>query len=83
LRLDGLPSTDVSGDAIAIIEALVSTGLAASNRVAREFVSAGAVTANGVKVSDTDATLVKAGALFGRYVVLKRGKKLFHLLRFA
>lgn len=83
LRLDGLPSTDVPGDAIGIIEALVSTGLAASNRVAREFVSAGAVTANGVKVSDTDAALVKTGALFGNYVVLKRGKKLFHLLRFA
>lgn len=83
LRLDGLPATDASGDAVAIVEALVSTGLAASNRVAREFVAAGAVSANGVKVPDTDATLTKAGALFGKYVVLKRGKKLFHLLRFA
>lgn len=83
LRLDGLPATDVAGDTIAIVEALVSTSLAASNRVAREFVTAGAVSANGVKVSDTDAVLTKAGALFGRYIVLKRGKKLFHLLRFA
>lgn len=83
LRLDGLPATDASGDTLAIIDALVSTGLAASNRVAREFVSAGAVSANGAKVPDTDAVLTKADALFGKYIVLKRGKKLFHLLRFA
>ncbi|MBC53297.1 MAG: tyrosine--tRNA ligase [Gammaproteobacteria bacterium] len=83
LRLDGLPATDASGDTIAIVEALVNTGLAASNRVAREFLAAGAVSANGVKVPDSDAALTRADALFGRYVVLKRGKKLFHLLRFA
>ncbi|HDZ10276.1 tyrosine--tRNA ligase [Pseudohongiella sp.] len=83
LRQDGLPATDAAGDAVAIIEALVSTGLAASNRVAREFVAAGAVSANGAKVPDTDALLSKAGALYGKYIVLKRGKKLFHLLRFT
>ena len=83
LRLDGLPATEAVSDTLPIIEALVSTGLAASNRVAREFVAAGAVSANGVKVLDTDMSLTKADALFGKYIVLKRGKKLFHLLRFA
>jgi len=83
LCLDGLPATDIAGEPVSIIDALVSTGLAASNRVAREFVSAGAVTVNGVKVPDSDALLTKAEALFGKYIVLKRGKKLFHLLRFA
>ncbi|MEX0739572.1 MAG: tyrosine--tRNA ligase [Pseudohongiella sp.] len=83
LRLDGLPATEAAGDHVSIIEALVSTGLAASNRVAREFVSAGAVSANGAKVVDADAMLTKGEALFGKYIVLKRGKKLFHLLRFA
>jgi tyrosyl-tRNA synthetase len=83
LCLDGLPATDTASEQISIVDALVSTGLAASNRVAREFLSAGAVTANGVKVPDSDALLIKAEALFGKYIVLKRGKKLFHLLRFA
>jgi tyrosyl-tRNA synthetase len=83
LRLDGLPTTDAVGEVMPIVEALVSIGLAASNRVAREFVSAGAVSANGIKVPDTDVSLTKADALFGKYIVLKRGKKLFHLLRFA
>ncbi len=77
------PATDAANDPVSIIEALVSTGLAASNRVAREFVSAGAVSANGGKVQDTDAALTRSDALFGKYIVLKRGKKLFHLLRFA
>lgn len=79
LRLDGLPSSDIEGP-VGIVEALVSSGLAASNRAAREFLAAGAVAANGEKV-DADAVLLKDDAIYGQYVVLKRGKKLFHLLR--
>lgn len=82
LRLDGLPATDVSEQAVTLIDALVSTGLASSNRAAREFVSANAVAVNGNKLTDLDARLTSQQALFGRYIILKRGKKLFHLLRF-
>lgn len=82
LRLDGLPATDLPGESVSLIDALVNTGLAASNRVAREFVSASAVAVNGRKVTDLDAAVGKGDALYGRYIVLKRGKKLFHLLRF-
>lgn len=83
LRLDGLPATDATASEMPIVDALVTTGLASSNRAAREFVSANAVSVNGVKVGDTDAVVAKAAAGYGKYVVLKRGKKLFHLLRFV
>jgi tyrosyl-tRNA synthetase len=82
LRLDGLPGTDVSGNSVSLVDALVTSGLASSNRAAREFVSSHAVAVNGVKLSEVDAILDKSAAIYGRYVVLKRGKKLFHLLRF-
>lgn len=82
LRLDGLPGTDVDADPVSLVDALVTTGLASSNRVAREFLSANAVAVNGVKLSELEAVLRKDAALFGKYILLKRGKKLFHLLRF-
>lgn len=82
LRLDGLPATDCAADSVGIIEALVASGLAASNRLAREFVAAGAVVVNGEKVLGEEAVVGKNSALYNKYAVIKRGKKLFHLLRF-
>jgi tyrosyl-tRNA synthetase len=83
LRLDGLPSTDSQEDSVGLVEILVSSGLASSNRAAREFIDAGAVAINGEKVLQQDHRIERnAAALYNKYVVLKRGKKMFHLLRF-
>jgi tyrosyl-tRNA synthetase len=81
LCLDGLPATDVAGTSLSLVGALVSTGLAMSNRAAREFIAAGAVYVNGRKVENLDASVGIEDSLYGRYIVLKRGKKLFHLIR--
>lgn len=80
LSLDGLPSSIVQGESINLVEALVTSGLAASNKMAREFIGNNAVSVNGEKVSETDATFSWQQAMHGRYLLLKRGKKLFHLL---
>ncbi|MEC8861192.1 MAG: tyrosine--tRNA ligase [Pseudomonadota bacterium] len=81
LRLDGLPATDIGGDALTLVQALVDSGLAQSNRAAREFINAGAVSVNGEKISELEASIGREQARFGRYIILKRGKKQFHLLR--
>ncbi|MCB1666088.1 MAG: tyrosine--tRNA ligase [Pseudomonadales bacterium] len=80
LRLDGLPSTRVDAASKGIVEALVETGLANSNRMAREFIANNAVSVNGQRVESDAHNLDFGQALFGKYFVLKRGKKLFHLL---
>jgi tyrosyl-tRNA synthetase len=77
LKQDGMPAS-VLGNAT-LVEALVQTGLASSNKMAREFIANGAVSVNGDKASDPSAELSWKGAFFGRYILLKRGKKLFHL----
>ncbi len=77
LKQDGMPAS-VLGDAT-LVEALVQTGLASSNKMAREFIANGAVSVNGDKASDPAAELSWHGAFFGRYFLFKRGKKLFHL----
>lgn len=79
LHLDGLPSSELSGSC-GVVEALVRSGLATSNKMAREFIGNGAVVVNGQKVSDAELVLDTAIALFGRYFIVRRGKKLFHLL---
>ncbi len=52
------------------LDALINSGLAASKREAREFIEAGAVSLDGLKLSDAEAVLEFKGM-----AVLKRGKK--------
>jgi len=80
LSMDGLPSTLVDKQAFSIVEALVQSGLAQSNKMAREFIGNGAVNVNGERINDVNSALDWSDAMHGRYYLLKRGKKLFHLL---
>lgn len=83
LKQDGLPSSIIeealASQGLSLVELLVQTGLAPSNKMAREFISNGAVLVNGEKVTDPASALDIDKALFGGYFLLKRGKKLFHL----
>lgn len=77
LKQDGMPSSRL--EAGNLVEALVQTGLASSNKMAREFIQNGAVSVNGKRVTDPAADLDWNKAFYGRFFLLKRGKKLFHL----
>ncbi|MCB1669274.1 MAG: tyrosine--tRNA ligase [Porticoccaceae bacterium] len=87
LALDGMPCTEIEGKQQSLVELLVATGLAVTPRgevtlgQARKFVQSNAVSVNGEKVVDPEAELCRADARYGRYHLLRRGKKLFHLLR--
>ncbi len=81
LELDGLPCSDVTADANGIVDVLVLTGLAKSNKMAREFLGNRAVNVNGQLIDSEDFQLSAENALNNRYFVLKRGKKLFHLAK--
>lgn len=69
-------------DEISLLDALIALKLASSKREAREFVSAGAVKINGVKVNDLNATLSSKDALEGGYIFVKRGKRLYAALKY-
>ena len=56
--------------------------LAKSNREAREFLSGGSVSVNGEKV-DNERVLTPADLLPGGVILLRRGKKAWHVARFA
>jgi tyrosyl-tRNA synthetase len=83
LELDGLPCSTIEKGAEGIVDVLVATGLAKSNKMAREFLGNNAVSVNGETTQSQDLVLSAANALNGKYFVLKRGKKLFHLAKLA
>jgi tyrosyl-tRNA synthetase len=77
LAQDGIPSRTVSGE-LDLVTLLVSCGLANSKRIARELLAAGAISLNGVLKQDEQ--LSAADRLFGRYLLLRRGKKQYQLV---
>ena len=79
LKLDGMPASVVGESDVSLVDVLVSSELAKSNKMAREFINNGAVSVNGEKAADPSAIINWDEALFGKYLLLKRGKKLFHL----
>ncbi|MCF3097534.1 tyrosine--tRNA ligase [Aeromonas australiensis] len=78
LAQDGMPSSSVSGETD-LVSLLVSCGLANSKRIARELLAAGAISLNGVLKQDEQ--LSADDRLFGRYLLLRRGKKQYQLVR--
>ena len=90
LALDGLPAFEVS-DGLNVVEALVKTGLASSNKEARGFVNSKAVLLNGQAAElnnpnhaaerpDDAYLLTDAHKRFGKYTIVRRGKRNHALL---
>ncbi|MHC4975871.1 MAG: tyrosine--tRNA ligase [Planctomycetota bacterium] len=65
---------------MSLVELLPTTSLASSKREAREFVGNGAISINGARVSE-DRALSPDDLLHGSSIVLKRGKKKWHITR--
>ena len=80
MGFNDLPS--IEGKEIALTDALIECKLASSKREAREFIQNGAVLVNGEKVTSLDTILNKDMAIEGKFIVLRRGKKLYALLRY-
>ena len=77
LAQDGMPSSPIKGETD-LVTLLVECGLANSERIARELLAAGAVSVNGA--IRRDEPLTADDRLFGRYLLLRRGKKQYHLV---
>ncbi len=72
----------LAGEGVAVLDLLVETGLAKSRREAREFLSGGSVSVNGAKAGPEDR-LTTEHLLHGEMIALRRGKKAWHLTRWA
>ena len=79
LAQDGMDKTELLGGTN-IVAAASQSGLAKSKSHARQLIQSGAVSVNGSKVEDFELELTRTNALFGRYHLLRRGRKTWHLL---
>ncbi len=75
-----LPRGRLEGEGVPAVELLAKTGLASSKGDARRSIEGGGMYVNGRRVEEVDATLTLADALEGRFLVLRKGKKSYHLV---
>jgi len=77
-----IPGASVAAaDGIALIDALVTVGLAKSKSEARRQIEQGGVSVNQQREKSVDRVLGPADRLAGRHVLLRKGKKDYALLR--
>lgn len=75
-----LPSINLH-DNLTLVDALIEASLAKSKREAREFIQNGAVSLNGDKCQDFEHILSTSDAIEGKFIVIRRGKKLYALIK--
>lgn len=76
--LSGVPHFEVEQDEN-IIDFLVHHLVCSSKREAREFVSSGAITLSGNKVTDENYIVSKKDAIDEKIIIVKKGKKNYYL----
>tara|TARA_R110000868_G_scaffold218576_2_gene469352 strand:- start:274705 stop:275970 length:1266 start_codon:yes stop_codon:yes gene_type:complete len=81
LQQDGMPATHFKEAALSLLDVLVQSGIAPSNKEGRKLIEGNAISHNGEKVSDSTYTLSKENALHGGHI-LKKGKKYYHMVTF-
>ena len=68
---------------ITLIDALVQSQLATSNRLARDLIAGGSVSVNGVKIDDIHAQINQEEAYHQAYTIIRKGKKSYILVDFT
>jgi tyrosyl-tRNA synthetase len=76
-----VPKQEFEAEGIAVVDLLERTGLATSKGDARRLITGGGIYVNNVRVSDTQRAVSLADTIEGRFLVLRKGKKNYHLLR--
>jgi tyrosyl-tRNA synthetase len=81
-----VPSSEFSRESFAgagmpILQLLVEASVTASKGEARRSIQGGGVYLNNVRIADVDRSVDLSDALEGRFLVLRKGKKNYHLAK--
>ncbi|KIP00806.1 Tyrosyl-tRNA synthetase [Levilactobacillus brevis] len=71
-----VPNVSINSEPTNIVELLTETAIEPSRRQAREDITNGAITINGERCTDTDAQLNPKTNFSGKFMVIRRGKKI-------
>ena len=75
-----VPRSALEGEGTGILELLADAGVASSRGDARRSVEGGGIYLNGVRVEDPQRQVLVEDAVEGRFLVLRKGKKTYHLV---
>ena len=81
VAFQGVPTVELSEEQ-ALIDVLVNNSIVSSRREAREFLNNGAISINGEIVKEENTTINKEMAIDSKFVVIRRGKKKYYLIKF-
>ncbi|SUA98363.1 tyrosyl-tRNA synthetase [Paenibacillus thiaminolyticus] len=76
-----MPTFEASAESKNIVEWLVDIGIEPSKRQAREDITNGAISLNGERVSDLEFVVGAEHAIEGRFIIIRKGKKKYHLVK--
>jgi tyrosyl-tRNA synthetase len=78
-----IPRGALEGAGLSLVDAVVASGLAPSKGQAKRDIEGGGVYVNNVKQGDAARAVSTADSLFGRYLLLRKGKRSYAVLKIA
>ncbi|WP_414665074.1 tyrosine--tRNA ligase [Horticoccus sp. 23ND18S-11] len=78
-----LERAKLEGAGLSLLDVLVHSGLAPSKGQARKDVEGGGIYLNNVRAADIARAVTTTDLLFGKYVLLRKGKRTYAVLRMA
>jgi tyrosyl-tRNA synthetase len=79
-----VPSVEINETApIGLVDLLLTAQASPSKRQARQDIESGAIYLNGVRVTEVDKSLAFDDRLNDKYIVIRRGKKNYYLVKFV
>lgn len=76
-----IPKAEFEGGGLSVIDLLAMSGLASSKGEARRLIQGGGIYINNNRVSDIGQTVPLDSSIEGQFLVLRKGKKTYHLVQ--
>lgn len=76
-----LPANLFGDEGLSLIDAIVSCEIATGRGAARKLIEGGGIYVNNHRVADAQATIARSELIEGKYLVLRKGAKNYHLAR--
>lgn len=80
-----VPSIEISGHEMdggkSLVEILADSGVASGKKDARRSIDGGGIYVNNIKSTGVDQMIGRSDAIDGKFVVLRKGKKKYHLVK--
>ena len=76
-----VPKGEFEGEGIPLVNLLATVGVATSRGNARRLIEGGGIYVNNIRVNDAARAISLVDSIEGRFLVLRKGKKNYHLVQ--